>query len=209
MPAGTANLFASELEIPSDIPTAVRIGLNGARRAIDVGRINGERFVVMAGAGLDAAMIRDADGGLKDKLGRVAYVWTGVRNIREEPFRAKIKVDGTSWFDDTASCVLVGNIGRLIGGVDVFDDAAPDDGQLELGVVSAEGMVDWLRTATRVAVGTTSKSPFVHVTRAKTIEATLDRKVLYQLDGGDRKKTTSLEIETEPGAIEICVPVGA
>jgi diacylglycerol kinase (ATP) len=209
VPAGTANLFASELDIPSDIRGAVQIGLSGARRAIDVGRINGERFVVMAGAGLDAAMIRDADGGLKDKLGRVAYVWTGVRNIREEPFRAKIKVDGTSWFDDTASCVLVGNIGRLIGGVDVFEDAAPDDGQLELGVVSAEGMVDWLRTATRVAVGTTSKSPFVHVTRAKTIEATLDRKVLYQLDGGDRKKTTSLEIETEPGAIEICVPVGA
>ena len=207
VPAGTANLLATDLGIPDDIGGAVRTGLDGARRSIDVGRVNGERFAVMAGAGLDAVMIRDADGALKDKLGRIAYVWAGARNVREEPFRAKIKVDGTSWYEDTASCVLVGNIGRLIGGIDVFEDAKPDDGLLELGVVSADGFVDWLRTATRVAAGSTSKSPFFHVTRAKTIEAKLDRKVLYELDGGDREKTKSLEIDTEPGAIEICVPV--
>ena len=31
----------------------------------------------MAGAGLDALMIRDADGALKNRLGRVAYVLSG------------------------------------------------------------------------------------------------------------------------------------
>jgi diacylglycerol kinase (ATP) len=206
VPAGTANLLATNLGIPDDIEAAVRVGLDGTRRAIDVGRLNGERFGVMAGAGLDAAMIRDADAGLKDRVGRIAYVWTGARNIDAQPFRAKIRVDGTSWFDDNASCVLVGNVGNLFGGVEAFDDARPDDGMLELGVVTADGLVQWARTMARTVAGTTAKSPFVQITRARTIEVTLSRKVLYELDGGDRKKLRSFTVEVEPGAIEICVP---
>jgi diacylglycerol kinase (ATP) len=206
VPAGTANLLATNLGIPGDIEAAVRVGLDGTRRAIDVGRLNGERFGVMAGAGLDAAMIRDADAGLKDRVGRIAYVWTGARNIDAQPFRAKIRVDGTSWFDDKASCVLVGNVGNLFGGVEAFDDARPDDGMLELGVVTADGLVQWARTMARTVAGTTAKSPFVQITRARTIEVTLSRKVLYELDGGDRKKLRSFTVEVEPGAIEICVP---
>jgi diacylglycerol kinase (ATP) len=76
LPAGTANLFAANLGIPKDLEEAVKVGLNGSRRQLDVGTINGERFGVMAGTGLDALMIRDADAGLKDKVGRFAYVWT-------------------------------------------------------------------------------------------------------------------------------------
>jgi YegS/Rv2252/BmrU family lipid kinase len=209
VPAGTANLLAANLGIPKDIGAAVRIGLHGTQRTIDVGRLNGERFAVMAGAGLDAAMIRDADAGLKDRVGRIAYVWTGARNVRAKPFRAKIRVDGTSWFDDSASCILVGNVGNLFGGIEAFDDARPDDGMLELGVVTADGLVQWARTMARTAMGTTARSPFVEVTRAREIDVRLSRKVLYELDGGDREKIKSLQVEVEPGAIDICVPGAA
>ena len=88
VPAGTANLLASNLDIPKDIEQAVSIGLHGAHRRLDVGRINGERFAVMAGAGFDALMIREADAGLKDRIGRVAYVWTGVNQLGRKPFEA-------------------------------------------------------------------------------------------------------------------------
>jgi diacylglycerol kinase (ATP) len=209
VPAGTANLLATNLGIPGDIAEAVETGLRGPRRAIDVGRLNGERFGVMAGAGLDAVMIRDADAGLKDRVGRIAYVWTGARNIGSKPFKAKIRVDGATWFEDTTSCILVGNVGNLFGGIEAFDDARPDDGMLELGVVTAESTLEWARTIARTAVGTTDRSPFVQITRARRIEVTLKKKVLYQLDGGDRAKVKALEIEVEPGAIEICVPVAA
>ena len=47
------------------------------------------------------------------------------------------------------------------------------------------------------------------MTRARSVEVTLSRKVLYELDGGDREKVKSLEIDVEPGAIEVCVPVAA
>jgi YegS/Rv2252/BmrU family lipid kinase len=209
VPAGTANLFASNLDIPKDIEKAVDIGLHGARRKLDVGRLNGERFAVMAGAGFDAEMIRQADAGLKDRIGRVAYVWTAVNQLGRRPFETKIKVDGASWFEGRASCVLLGNVGELFAGVEAFERAQPDDGMLDLGVVTADSMLDWLRTIARTAVGASSASPFVQVTRARSAEVTFDRKVLYEVDGGERKRVKKLGADVEPAAIEVCVPKAA
>jgi diacylglycerol kinase (ATP) len=206
VPAGTANLFASNLGIPKDIQEAVHTGLHGARRKIDVGRMNGERFAVMAGAGFDAEMIREAEAGLKDRVGRVAYVWTGVNQLGRKPFEAEIKVDGTSWFQGKASCVLLGNVGELFAGVEAFEGARPDDGVLELGVVTADSVLDWARTIARTAVGASSSSPFVEVTKARSVEVAFDRKVLYEVDGGERKAVKKLEVEVEPAALEVCVP---
>ena len=206
IPAGTANLFASNLGIPQDIEQAVHIGLHGNRRRLDVGRMNGERFAVMAGAGFDARMIREADAGLKDRIGRVAYVWTGVNELGRKPFEAKIRVNGSTWFDGKASSILFGNVGKLFAGIEAFEDARPDDGELVLGVVTADGMLEWARTIARTAAGSSQKSPFVQVTRAREAKITFDRKVLYELDGGDRKKVKKLSVEIEPSAIEVCVP---
>ena len=208
IPAGTANLFATNLGIPKDIEEAVVIGLRGERRRLDVGRFNGERFAVMAGAGFDAAMIRDAgDGGLKERFGRVAYIWSGSENMRLKPFRARIELDGATWYKGNASCILVGNVGELIGGVEVFEDARPDDGKLEVGVVTAEGLIEWGRMLARTAVGAASSSPFVQMTKARSVKVKLDRKVLYELDGGERKKLKAFKVEVEAGAITVCVPI--
>ena len=152
----------------------------------------------MAGAGFDARMIGDADGGLKDRFGRLAYVWTGAKNLREKPFGAKIEVDGARWFDGEASCILIGNVGKLFGGVEAFEDAQPDDGVLELGVVTADGVRAWAGTIARAAVGTAAKSPHAETTKAQSVRIKLDRKVPYEIDGGDRKKVRTLRIEVEP-----------
>jgi YegS/Rv2252/BmrU family lipid kinase len=206
IPAGTANLFASSLEIPKDIAQAVSIGLHGRERKLDVGKVNGERFAVMAGAGFDGLMIHDADGSLKDRFGRLAYVWTASRNIREDPFKARIEVNGELWYKGKASCVLLGNVGELFGGIEAFDGAKPDDGLLEVGVTSAEGLGQWARTVARTALGSTAKSPFVQVTKAKKIRVELDRKVEYELDGGARGRAKVLKAKVEPGAITVRVP---
>ena len=205
LPAGTSNLFANHFGIPQDVHEAVRVALRGDRRRIDVGRFDDERFATMAGAGIDAAMIKGADD-LKDRLGRAAYVLSGARNLRAQAFGAKIKIDGTPWFDGSATCVLVGNIGNLFGGVEVFPDASPDDGLLDVAVMTAEGPIQLARTMLRTVVGDPQKSPFVRRTKARKLTAKLDRDVLYELDGGDRTKTKSFKVKVEPAAITICVP---
>jgi YegS/Rv2252/BmrU family lipid kinase len=205
VPAGTANLFATNLGIPRDIERAVAIGLGGDRRTLDVGRFGKERFAVMAGAGFDAAMIRNADD-LKERLGRAAYLWSGSRNLRAEGFGAAIEVDGSDWYEGRATCILFGNLGDVFGGVRLFPDARPDDGVLELGLVTAEGLVQWTRTLSRTALGDPNRSPFVRTTKAKIVNVELDRKVRYELDGGDRSKVKSFEVEVEAGALSVCVP---
>ncbi len=206
LPAGTANLLASNLGIPKDLEQAVEIGLCGAHRTLDVGRINGERFAVMAGAGFDARMIGDADGTLKDRFGRLAYVWTGAKHLRDKPFKAKIAVDGARWYDGDASCILLGNVGKLFGGVEAFEDARPDDGVLELGVVSADGTRQWVQTIARAVVGNVSNASQAHTTRVHSVRIKLNKKVPYELDGGDRKRVKKLRVDVEPHAVEVCVP---
>jgi YegS/Rv2252/BmrU family lipid kinase len=205
LPAGTANLLARYLGIEADLPGALRVALRGERRRIDVGRFEGERFAVMAGAGLDAAMIKDADG-LKDRFGRAAYIFGGAANVASGGFGAKIKIDGTLWYEGPTSCILVGNIGELFGGIEIFADAEPDDGLLDVGLLTAENPLQVVRAAARAVAGDTHKSPFVRVTKARKVGVKLDRPVRYELDGGDRKKVKSFKVKVEPGAITVCVP---
>lgn len=205
VPAGTSNLFATHLGIERDIGQAVEVALHGERRRLDVGRFDGERFAVMAGAGFDAAMIEGADD-LKDRLGRAAYVVAGAAKLNSPSFEAKIKVDGTPWYEGPASCILVGNVGELFGGIDVFADAQPDDGKLDIGVLTSEGPVQLVRATARTTLGSAEKSPFVRVTQGSKVRAKLDRKVRYELDGGDRKKVKKFKVKVEPEAITVCVP---
>ncbi|MGE0026100.1 MAG: diacylglycerol kinase family protein [Thermoleophilia bacterium] len=209
LPAGTANLLASSLGIPKSVEAAVDVGLRGDRRRIDLGRINGETFAVMAGAGFDAQMIAGADGALKDRLGRLSYIWTGLRNLRAEPFTATISVEGERWYHGEANCVLVGNVGKLFAGAEVFDGARDDDGLLEVGVLAASGAVATMRTMARVAVTSVDDAPHARTTKARRVKVRFDRKVLFEVDGGDREKVRSLKVKVIPGGLVVCVPPAA
>jgi len=209
LPAGTANLLATNLEVPKDLAEAVRIGLSGDRRALDTGTVNGEHFAVMAGAGFDALMIKDADRGMKDRVGRVAYLWTGARHLSAQRVKAKIDVDGKRFFTGSVSCVLVGNVSKVLGGIEAFSGASPEDGLLELGVVTAKNPVQWTRTLGRVALGSGEKSKYVEVTRGKRFRVRFDKKFPYELDGGARSAVRDLRVKVRPGSITVCVPPAA
>ena len=206
VPAGTANLFASNLGIPKDIGAAIDIGLHGPRRCLDLGKINGEHFAVMAGAGLDALMIRGADGALKNRLGRAAYVLTGAKSIRAGRVSTRVSIDGDKWFSGKASCVLIGNVGKLIGNIAAFPDARPDDGLLEIGVVTAKGLWQWSRALAKTAAGDAASSPFVETARGRKFDVRFATAIPYELDGGDRPKTRRLRIKVRQGAVSVCVP---
>ena len=164
------------------------------------------RAAVMAGAGFDARMIGAADRGMKDRVGRFAYIWTGVQALRADPVETTIDIDGARWFDGEASCVLIGNVSTVMGGVTAFDDASPDDGLLDVGVVTAASRVEWLRVLGRAAAGRTDRSPLVSVTQARKVDVRLKARTPYELDGGDRPPTKRLKVRVRPGALTVRVP---
>ena len=93
-----------------------------------------------------------------------------------------------------------------MGGIEAFAGASPDDGMLELGVVTAEGATQWARALLRTAIGRAEQSPFVQTTKARHIKVRLDRKMPYEIDGGAKKPTNRLKIRVEPAAVTLCVP---
>jgi diacylglycerol kinase (ATP) len=209
VPAGTANLFATHLHIPKKIDGAVEVGLRGKPRKLDVGSMNGEHFAVMAGVGFDALVIHAANSELKRVLGRTAYVWAASKSLRATPFEAQVEVDGKEWYEGPASCVLFGNVGEAFAGVKAFKDAHPDDGLLDIGVASADGVVQWGRTLARSALSDVTKSPFVHVIKGRSVAVKLSRKILYELDGGDRAKAKTFRVEIQPDAVTVRVPAAS
>ena len=206
LPAGTANLFATNLSIPADLEEAVLIGFHGRREKLDLGVLNGEHFAVMAGAGFEAEMIADADGQAKRRLGKLSYVKAAVRHVGGPRVPMKIEVDGTIWFDGEASCLLLGNVSTIAGGIEAFDDARPDDGWLDVGVSTAKGPIQWARVIGRMASGRSEDSPFVRITRARQVSARFGAPLTYELDGGARGATTRLEAEAAAGALTVCLP---
>ena len=205
LPAGTANLLARALHVPIDLQAALDVALSGIPRPIDVGLVNGHAFVVMAGTGFDALMIRDADSA-KDRLGRLAYVRAGARNLGHSGADVRIEVDGRDWFEGRAACVLVGNVGRILGGVEVFPEARCDDGMLDVGVLTARRRTDWLRVGVRAVFGRIDSSPLIQITQATQATIRLDRTLPWQLDGGDQPRAKKFDISILPGRQSILVP---
>ena len=206
LPAGTANLLAINLGIPLDLAGALRVGLHGVGRKIDTGSFNGEHFAVMAGTGFDAFMIKGTGKKLKERIGRLAYFYSGTKNLSAAQVRAKIKVDGEIFFEGKVSCVMAGNVSKGLGGVELFSSAIPDDGLLEFAIVTAKNPIDWARTLGRVTFGKAEKSPFVKMARGKEFKITVDHPFPYEVDGSTRPSVKKMRIKIHPHSITIQTP---
>lgn len=101
-------------------------------------------FLVIAGLGFDAAMVADADEELKAKVGWIAYFVAGVRHLHSRRMRLEMSLDGSAWYRVRLRSILIGNCGRLPGGITLLPDAEIDDGWLDIGAIDTRGgLVGW------------------------------------------------------------------
>jgi diacylglycerol kinase (ATP) len=206
LPGGTGNLLAANFDIPSDLDGAVQVALHGERRRLDVAAMGEDRFVVMGGIGFDAAMLRDADPRLKERLGAVAYVISGLGQLRRRPTRFRLRLDDADPFTRVGQGVLVGNLGRLQGGLPVMPDARPDDGVLDVAVLRTRTLLDWARLAVGVLLRRRRNDPELEVHRARRVEVRCDRPQPVERDGDPAGETDHLVVEIVPRALTLCVP---
>jgi YegS/Rv2252/BmrU family lipid kinase len=206
LPGGTGNLLATNFDIPADLEAAVDVALHGDRVRLDVAAMDDDRFVVMGGIGFDAAMLRDADPKLKERLGAVAYVLSGFKHLRRRATRFRLRLDDRG-IDRTGQGVLVGNLGRLQGGLPVMPDARPDDGLLDVAVLQTRTVADWLALAVRVLLRRRSKDPQLELFQARRVEVSCDRPQPVERDGDPLDTPRDhLVIEVVPRALTLCVP---
>jgi diacylglycerol kinase family enzyme len=108
------------------------------------------RRVRPGGLGFDAAMLADANPTLKTRIGALAYVLSGLHQLRRRPARFRIRLDDQPPITRVGQGLLIANLGRLQGGITVVPDAQPDDGVLDVAILGTRTPVDWLRLATQV-----------------------------------------------------------
>jgi len=214
LPAGTGNLLARNLGLPvGDLAAAVEIALTGRDRAIDVGRLEPadddgrhQRFAIMAGVGLDAAIMRDAPEGVKARLGWPAYVLSALRHLRRPGVRIRLELDGRPVMTTRVQTVVIGNMGRLQGGVQLLPDATPDDGALDVAVLAGRGLLDWARIVGRVLTRRPGLDQRFLTFRAQRVSVTLRHLQPRQADGDLLDPGRLLDARIEPGAVLVRVP---
>jgi YegS/Rv2252/BmrU family lipid kinase len=206
VPLGTGNLLARNLGIPLDEGEALRIGMSGATRAIDVGAVGDRRFVVMAGLGFDAAMMRDAPEGLKRRMGWPAYVLAGSRHLRERPIAITLTIDDAPPRSRHVRSVVVGNVGRLEADIPLLPDAQPDDGVLDVVVIAPRSVLDWPRVVARVLRRADRADGLLERFTGRRVRIECRNTQPRQLDGEPIDSGTELAISVEPGALKVRVP---
>jgi diacylglycerol kinase family enzyme len=208
LPAGTGNLLAANLGLGADPATGVQVALDGGRRRIDVGVVEDKCFVVMAGMGFDAQMLAGTSETAKKHIGWLAYVGGAVKHLRDRPIRARIVLDGGRPMPRRVRTVIVGNVGRLQGGVRLLSEADPADGKLDVAILSPNNLGHWVRLAFGV-VRRRKRVPLMETYTAERVEIQTRQIQQRQLDGDLIEPGRSLKIHIKPAALLLCVPVPA
>jgi diacylglycerol kinase family enzyme len=110
-------------------------------------------FCVIGGIGFDAAMVADADEQLKARVGWFAYFLAGARHLHSRRMRLEARLDDGPWYPLRLRSLLIGNCGRLPGGITLLPDAKLDDGWLDVGAIDTRaGLLGWTQLFGEVVV---------------------------------------------------------
>lgn len=225
VPLGTGNLLARNLGVPLGNPRqAFELALHSPGVSLDLGRVEfttadgaSEKlgFVVMVGFGIDAQMIVETDDELKAKAGWLAYVESlGRAASGTEVVEFTLAQDDGEAAQEQAHTLLIANCGSIQGGITLLPDAKPDDGELDLLLLRADGAAAWLDTMrnltwdnglkrlfTRASTAESSKST-AHL-RARTVQVSLTSPLAFEVDGEDVGEVGAFEVSVLPGALRV------
>ncbi|MES2093009.1 MAG: diacylglycerol kinase family protein [Actinomycetota bacterium] len=231
LPAGTGNLLARNLHLTlDDMPGSARSAFEGIDRPIDIGVIDIERadgtrdehsFVVMAGMGIDAKMIKNTDDDLKEKAGWAAYINALVKSLRDpDELHVHYRLDGGPRTRRTVHTLILGNCGSLPANILLMPEAVIDDGLFDLMMTRPGGLLGWLRVwvkiawtngvvrrtkAGRAVAGEHRNTSDLHYETGSSFEATLTRPEEIELDGDGFGKAVGFRTRIEAGALIVRV----
>lgn len=206
VPVGTANMLALNLGIPDDAGAAIELAVEGRVAPIDVGRANGQVFLLTVSTGLHAEMVALADRESKRRWGVAAYGVAGWKANQEvEPIRHRVSCDGvTEEFEVTMMQVM--NCGAVFRREwELAPGVSPIDGSLDVLAYRAASIRDYMLAAAQVIRGSPTSTALVEHRRATRVTIETDPPVRVQRDG-EPSGRTPVEIELLPLALRVVMP---
>lgn len=210
-PRGTSNVLARELRISSRPARAAELIERGVTRRIAVGCATDERsgdrryFLLMAGVGLDASIVRSVPPGLKRLIGEAAFWYSGLGHLAYwQPASFNVEIDGQSF---PATFAAIGKAPRYGGGLGVTPGARLDASEFEVCVVDSISRLRYLHllTSTLLRGRLTSDAPTVRLIRTTHARVAGSSATLVQTDG-ELIGQLPMRFEILPDALEVIVP---
>jgi YegS/Rv2252/BmrU family lipid kinase len=135
IPLGTANGLARALKLPLTVRGALEAALDGESTALDVAHVinRDHHFLLFAGAGYDATVIREADREQKDKYGFMAYLYAAFKQLKKQRNQyLTLELDGKRLVVMAHSVLLFNASAFEVAGIPVGPKADARDGKLDI-----------------------------------------------------------------------------
>lgn len=207
VPAGRGNDLARVLGIPEQPQAAVAALLAGHSRRIDVGEINGKRFLGIASTGFDSDANRIANQ-TRWIRGTLVYAYGAILTLlRWKPARFTLAADGERMRVSGYS-VAVANSKAYGGGMYIAPDAELDDGEFDVVTIGEVGKLRFVANLPKVFKGTHVAEDEVRVFRTRQLELSASRPFTVYADG---ECVTELpaSLRVLPRALAVIVPPAA
>ncbi len=203
LPGGTVNVFAREVGIPRSIERAAEAFASGEVRIIPVGMASDRPFLLMAGIGLDAEVVRRLKTGLKHALGAVAFWLDGFRMLAGYSMPTlRIRSEGR---EVEGSGVIAGKIRRYGPGYFIAAEASLEEPLLHVVVFRGKKRRDYLRYLAGVVSGTHLRFDDVLSFKASALTVEADASVPFQLDG-EYAGETPVDLGVRDRALSVVLP---
>lgn len=201
IPLGTINLFAMELDIPIGIESACQIIGRGNTRTIDLGKVNNRFFTSLCGIGFDAYVITQTGSALKNKIGAIAYILNGIKNLIRYQFHSiRLSIDQQP--TETGYIAIIGNGKHYSASILIASEASLDDGLLDIVLFKKRDALSLLRYVWDLQRGDLTALPEVKYFRGKHI--TVERHGHHKLHiDGEYFGRTPVEISIVPSALKV------
>lgn len=205
LPVGSGNDFARDAGVPTALPEAFRVLVEGEPCALDTARvIGGARYCCVASVGLDeiALPIIHASPFPRSKALNVYAALRALVSYR--PRALRVTWEGGA-FEGEAMFAAVTNTRSYGGGFRVSPRARLDDGQLDLCIVRRAGALKLLGSFPRILRGTHDVLPEVVMARSPWVRIVGDA-VPVALDGELPSLRTPVELRCEPASVRVLAP---
>lgn len=197
---GTENLLARELGMPTDPEQVTDTLLRGEPYAADVGVINGQRFLAVAGIGFDAECVVRMNPTRRGHITHGDYFWPIWRTFWEYRYPVlRVEVDGVRIFEGRGF-VLIGNIARYSAGLRMLMKARNDDGLLDVGVFPCASRGAMFGHACRAFIRRHVGRGGMLYRQCRTTRISSDEAVPIEVDG-ELGGHLPAECSVQPGAV--------
>jgi diacylglycerol kinase family enzyme len=203
LPVGTANVLATELRLPRRPDAVAAMLAAGHRRPLAIGRVDGRRFLLFCGAGVDGAVVRRLAEVRTGTLGKHRWLAPILHTVRHWP-----QFELTATFADGSrleglSSVLVTRSRNYGGVVRLTPDVDIGDGMLHVLCFRHRSRMAWIWQGVRALCGRMREGR--DLTVRQTTAVRIEGLAPFQVDG-DFGGMSPVQVDLLPEPVQLFVP---